>query len=120
MVNSIEHNGLVSIVGPCSAGKSTLAKQLRELGYRVKEVRQEHSMIPDLWRKFNPPDVLIYVDVAMDEAARREGLDKPSSWWVEEREVRLTHARAHSDIYVDTTHLTPTQVFEEVLSWLHQ
>ena len=40
---------LIGIVGPCSSGKSTLAKRLRVLGYEVREIRQEHSGEPTMW-----------------------------------------------------------------------
>ncbi len=109
---------LIGVVGPCSSGKSTLARALRARGYRVKEIRQEHSAMPSMWQRLTNPDVLIYLDVAMDVAARREGLSKPSSWWREEREVRLAHARRHCDLYVDTSDLSPEEVLARVLAFL--
>ena len=39
--------------------------------------------MPAMWQRLTNPDILIYLDVSMEEAARREGLAKPSSWWVE-------------------------------------
>ena len=111
---------LIGLVGPCSAGKSTLAKQLRAAGYRVKEIRQEHSGVPDMWLRITNPDLLIYLDVSMDVGAQREGLAAPSSWWVEEREFRLAHAREHCDLYVDTTGLTPGEVFDAVRVFLEE
>ena len=108
----------IGIVGPCSSGKSTLARALRAQGYRVKEIMQEHCVAPMMWRRISNPDVLIYLDVSMDVAAQREGLEQPSSWWVEEREVRLAHARAHCDLYVDTSALTPEDVLKQVLGYL--
>jgi cytidylate kinase len=109
---------LIGIVGPCSAGKSTTAEGLRAAGYHIKEIRQEHCAMPAMWQRLTNPDILIYLDVSMEEAARREGLDKPSSWWIEEREVRLAHARQHCDLYVDTTHLSPKEVLDRILSYL--
>jgi chloramphenicol 3-O-phosphotransferase len=111
---------MVGVVGPCSAGKTTLAEGLRARGYRVKEIRQEHSRVPDMWQRITKPDLLIYVDVSMAEGARREGLDKPSSWWGEEREFRLAHARAHCDLYVDSTGRTPAETLAEVLAFLER
>ena len=105
---------LVGIVGPCSAGKSTLGARLRGDGYRVSEIAQEHSAVPDMWQRMTNPDVLVYLDVSMEVAARREGLPRPSSWWPAERDVRLAHARANCDIYVDTTPLTPKGVYDQV------
>ncbi len=110
---------LIGIVGPCSAGKSVLARQLRALGYVVREIRQEHSVTPTMWKRITNPDVLIYLDVRMDVAARREGLDAPSSWWVEEREFRLAHARQHCDFYLDTSELTPQEISVQVVDFLH-
>ncbi|MEA3309111.1 MAG: hypothetical protein U9Q70_06335 [Chloroflexota bacterium] len=109
---------LISIVGPCSAGKSELARRLRAVGYRVKEVRQEHSGVPTLWRQFSPPDCLIYLDVDPQVAAQREGLERPSSWWAEEREVRLVHAREHADLYINTSVLMLEEIFEQALGFL--
>ena len=74
--------------------------------------------MPSMWQRLTNPDILIYLDVSMEEAARREGLDKPSAWWPEEREVRLAHARQHCDLYLDTTHLSPQEVLERILSYL--
>jgi len=71
-----------------------------------------------MWRRISNPDVLIYLDVRMDVAAQREGLEQPSSWWVEEREVRLAHARAHCDLYIDTSTLTPDDVLAQVIQFL--
>lgn len=108
----------IGIVGPCSSGKSTLARALRAQGYRVKEIMQEHCAAPMMWRRITNPDVLIYLDVRMDVAAQREGLDQPSSWWVEEREFRLAHARAHCNLYIDTSTLTTDDVLEQVIQYL--
>lgn len=111
---------LVGVVGPCSSGKSTLAHALRAMGYRVKEIMQEHCSAPDMWQRLSHPDVLIYLDVSEAEAARRENLSTPSSWWQNEREVRLAHARQHCDLYVDTSHLTPEEVVEKVTVYLNK
>ena len=109
---------LIGIVGPCSSGKSTLAESLRTHGYRVKEIMQEHCAAPDMWWRITKPDVLVYLDVNDEVAMLREGLEKPSSWWREEREVRLVHAREHCNVYIDTSPLTPTDVVTQVQVYL--
>lgn len=109
---------LIGIVGPCSAGKSVLARQLRAGGYQVREIRQEHSVTPTMWLLITHPDVLLYLDVSMEVAARREGLAEPSSWWREEREFRLAHARQHCDFYLDTSDLSPEAIFSQVNAFL--
>ncbi len=110
---------LIGIVGPCSAGKSVLARHLRAQGYAVREIRQEHSVTPTMWQRVTHPEILIYLDVSMEVAVQREGLAEPSSWWVEEREFRLAHARAHCDFYLDTSTLTPQAVLMQVCDFLH-
>lgn len=109
---------LIGIVGPCSSGKSSLAGHLRADGYVVKEIMQEHSAAPAMWQRITDPDVLIYLDVSVEVAARREGLSSPSSWWADEREFRLAHARAHCDLYIDTTALSPDEVAARAREYL--
>ncbi len=109
---------LIGIVGPCSSGKSELTRALRARGYRVKEIMQEHCAAPAMWQRLAHPDILIYLDVSMEVAAQREGLAHPSSWWEEERTVRLAHARTHCDLYVDTSALTVEEVLARVLVFL--
>jgi hypothetical protein len=109
---------VVGIVGPCSSGKTTLAKRLRADGYVVREIRQEHSAVPDMWKRITNPDVLIYLDVSMAVGAEREGLREPSSWWPSERVTRLAHARQHCDLYIDTTFLSPKQIYSRAVTFL--
>ncbi len=108
----------IGILGPCSSGKSELTRALRTRGYRVKEIMQEHCAAPAMWQRITNPDVLIYLDVSLEVAALREGLDSPSSWWEDERSVRLAHARAHCNLYVDTSNLTPEAILAHVLQFL--
>lgn len=109
----------LAIVGPCGAGKSTLAAALRARGYAVREIVQEHSFVPGLWRHFRRPDVLIYLDAGYETCTRRKRLD-----WLphehDEQRRRLAHARRHYDVYVDTDPLTPDQVLRRVLKALGQ
>ncbi len=111
---------LIGIVGPCSAGKSELARRLRGAGWRVKEIRQEHSGVPTMWQRITHPDFLIYLDVSVETAMAREHLSKPPAWWSEEREVRLRHAREHADLYLDTSAMTPEAVFRAVIAALKE
>ncbi|MCD6286028.1 MAG: hypothetical protein J7M39_08975 [Anaerolineae bacterium] len=116
--DSAAGHSVIGIVGPCSSGKSTLARYLCSIGYAAKEIVQEHSAAPAMWRQITNPDILIYLDVSFEVAALREGLSVPSSWWAEERDVRLAHARAHCDLYVNTTSLSPDEVAERVRNFL--
>ena len=104
---------LIAIVGPCAAGKSTLAVALRALGYNVREVVQEHSYVPTMWQRITNPDYLVYLDVSWEVARRRRATDAGPEWWEEQRH-RLRHARRHADLYLLTDDLTPAEVLEEV------
>lgn len=104
----------VAIVGPCAAGKSTLAAALRLRHLVVKEVVQEHSFVPDLWRVFFRPDFLIYLDAGVETANRRKRLDlRPADH--AEQVARLAHARRHCHLYLATDDLTPEEVLSRVL-----
>ncbi len=52
-----------------------------------------------------------------EAAVWREGLSAVPSWWEEERSFRLAHARAHCDLYVDTSAITPEETFRQVVEF---
>ncbi|MFQ5400958.1 MAG: hypothetical protein ACE5E7_15345 [Anaerolineae bacterium] len=108
----------IAIVGPCAAGKTTLANALKAVGYEVRQPAQEHSYVPDMWRRMSNPDVLIYLDIDYaNSKARRPYRDEPPQW-LEEQRKRLALARQHCDLYLDTSNLTPDQVKAKVFSFL--
>jgi hypothetical protein len=114
-----ERAPIVGIVGPCSAGKSTLTRALTEAGVRAKSIGQEHSYVPHMWQVIGQPDVLVYLDVSYPVAQGRRWLN-----WVpadlEEQRRRLRHAREHCHFYVHTDPLTAEQVRDQVLDFLRQ
>jgi hypothetical protein len=104
----------IVVVGPCAAGKSTLVGNLRPKGYDIRSCVQEHSYMPDLWRRFSRADVLIFLDAQLSTIARRQGR---SDWTQERLDVqrhRLAHARKHCDYYLQTDDLTREEVAERV------
>ena len=108
----------IVVVGPCAAGTSTLAENLRRLGYDAHPPAQEHSYVPEMWRMTNP-DVLIYLDATMDTIRRRREV----SWGEEHLAAenrRLIHAREHCDLYVATDDLSIEQVLERALEFLRR
>jgi cytidylate kinase len=108
------HNFIIGVVGPCASGKSTLIASLKERGYQAKHIAQEHSYVPDMWRRLTNPDLLIYLDVSYQVTLQRRRLN----WTIPEytQEIyRLRHARQHAGLYINTDHLTPQQVVEQVL-----
>jgi thymidylate kinase len=110
---------LIGIVGPCSAGKSTLARGLVELGLRARAIGQEHSYVPHMWQTLTRPDLLVFLDVSFDVAQARRWL----SWQpkdLDEQHRRLGHARQHSHFYLDTDSLSIDQVRDQVLAFVNR
>lgn len=107
----------IAVVGPCAAGKSTLAEALRAAGYDVHQPAQEHSYVPEMWQRLTKPDLLIYLDVGYNQARERRphNIDRQQ---LEIQNQRLAHARRHCHFYLDTSNLTPAQVEERVLSFI--
>lgn len=103
----------IGIVGPCSAGKTTLIYSLREKGFDVRHIAQEHSYVPDMWQLLVHPDILVYLDVSYAESMRRRPLDM-NSFDFDEQNRRLEHAREHADIYINTEGILPEEVLKIV------
>ena len=118
MSNNPDQTGLLGIVGPCSAGKSTLITKLRQEGYICKHIAQEHSFVPDMWQKLVHPRVLIFLDVSYETSMNRRNLNLTPLEF-QEQENRLAHARNNAHIYVDTNPLTIGEVFESVVESLN-
>ena len=108
----------IAIVGPCSAGKTTLGQALKEAGYTVRQPTQEHSLLPDMWRRLSKPDVLIYLDVDYKNALRRRPHQDGGPQRVADQNKRLAHAREHCDLYIDTNGLTVEEVRAKALAFL--
>jgi hypothetical protein len=98
-----------------------LAAGLRELGYDATSAAQDHSYVPDMWQRLNPPDLLVYLDVTL-EAARNRG--RIGLGWdegyLEQQRFRLRHARVHCDLYLATDDLTEEMVLKRVLDFLQR
>ena len=109
----------IKVVGPCASGKSVLVARLRAEGFRARSAAQDHSYVPDMWQRLNPPDLLIYLDVTWEEMRRR---GRTSHGWdqtyLDEQHHRLRHARAHCDLYLPTDGLTEEQVAQKTLAYL--
>ncbi|MCX7671192.1 MAG: hypothetical protein N2439_14125 [Anaerolineae bacterium] len=109
---------LIAVVGVCAAGKSTLVEGLRAHGWNARQVAQEHSYVPDMWRRITRPDILIYLDAELATVQhRRRDASFDAALLAEERR-RLRHARQHCDIYLPTDALTPEEVLTVVLNRL--
>lgn len=113
----IEDHPVVAVVGPCGAGKTALVTALRRQGMQAREVAQEHSFVPAMWRRIADPDLLIYLDVSRQEAERRKGRELPPAYW-QQLIDRLAHARAHADLLIETDDLALNTILAQVLSFL--
>jgi len=109
--------GRVVVVGVCAAGKSTLVARLRQAGYDARSCAQEHSYVPDMWRRLARPQALVYLDASLATVNRRLGTAFEEVYLARQRE-RLAHARAHCDVYVATDALDPAGVCAQVVAAL--
>lgn len=107
----------IGIVGPCSAGKTTLIAGLKDRGITARHVAQEHSFVPDMWDQQANVEILLYLDVSYEVSMRRRQLDMTLTDF-EEQKRRLNHALRHADLYVNTDELTVTQVLGKVIEYL--
>ena len=107
----------VAVVGPCASGKSTLTAALRAAGYEARQPAQEHSYVPDMWRRLVDPDVLIYLDISYEALLERRPHFGERAY-LEREKARLAHARAHADLVVDTSALLAEAVAARVAAFL--
>ena len=108
----------LALVGPCASGKSTLITELEKKGYKARHIAQEHSFVPDMWRKLSKPDVLIYLDVSYGTSKRRQGIKEWPHSIYQQQVDRLRHAYKHADFFLNTNNLTPEEVLQKVLFFL--
>jgi len=100
----IDPSPLVGIVGPCGAGKTTLAFGLSRNGFRARAIAQEHSFVKDMWQRMTNPAILVFLQVSCSVAADRRQMKWTEIEWLEQQR-RLTHARTHADYYLETVSL---------------
>lgn len=119
-MNSEEPPGkrpLIGVVGPCGSGKSTLIAGLEACGYTCRHIAQEHSYVPAMWQIITKPDLLIFLHASFPVSTTRRKLN-----WQEkdynEQSRRLSHAREHAHIIIDTDDLTPDQVLQQAIDFL--
>jgi hypothetical protein len=103
----------VVVVGPDATGKTELVRRLQALGYNARSCAQDHSYVPDMWRRLARPDYLVYLDARLETIARRRAID-----WGQDRldalNARLAHARVHCDLFLPTDDLEPSEVVARV------
>jgi hypothetical protein len=109
---------VIKVVGISGSGKSTLVRALRAAGYDARPVSQEHSNVPNLWQQFDRPLYLIYLHASLEDQRTR----RPDVTWSvaahQEEVLRLTHAREHADLRIDTGELTSDGVYRVASTYL--
>lgn len=111
---SADERPFIGVVGPCGSGKSTLIAGLEKRGYHCRHIAQEHSYVKTMWQVITNPDILIFLECSFENSTSRRKLN-----WLpadhEEQLRRLSHAREHADITIDTNLLSPDEVLDQVL-----
>ena len=110
---------LIGVVGPCGSGKSTLVAGLEKQGYACRHIAQEHSYVQAMWQIITKPDILIYLKATFPVSTARRKLNWQEKDYSEQLR-RLTHAREHASLIVDTDNLNPEQVLQRVLEFLKE
>ena len=107
----------VVVVGTCASGKSTLVANLRAHGYDAHVTAQEHSAIPQLWKR-TEPDVLIALVASIDAVRERRDAAWPG-WLHDVQEERLADAQDAADLVIDTSELGSDEVAERAMHFLN-
>ena len=109
----------IGIVGPCTAGKSTLIQRLDGVfNAQLRHIAQEHSYVQDMWQRIDRPDWLIFLDVSYPMSFKRR---EHFNWTLEEyqeQQRRLKHAHDHADLYLMTDPFSAAEVAEKVAAFL--
>ena len=95
----------IVIVGTCASGKSTLADNLRTLGYEAQVVAQEHSDISQLWAR-SAPTVVIALESSLETIRARRGARWSSAVYERQRR-RLAPAMGAAAVVIDTGTTSP-------------
>jgi len=110
---------VIGLVGVCGSGKTTLTNGLKPRGFKVRQIAQEHSYVPDMWRRLTDPDVLIYLEASYSTTKQRKTF-KWNEKDYQEQLHRLRNAYEHANLHIVTDDLTPDQVLEIVMVFLDE
>ena len=108
---------LIGVVGPCGSGKSTLIENLEKRGFTCRHIAQEHSYVQAMWQIITKPNILIFLHASFPVSTARRKLNWREKDY-DEQSRRLSHARQHAHIIIDTDDLTPDQVLQQALNYL--
>jgi deoxyadenosine/deoxycytidine kinase len=112
-------NLCIGLVGVCGAGKSTLKNNLANYPYRVRQIAQEHSYVPDMWERLANPDVLIFLEASYPISQHRKSFSWTEAEYQEQLH-RLRHAYRNADLFINTDEISPEEVLDQVLTYLQE
>lgn len=114
------HQGNITIlvVGICASGKSSVIKELQQLGFKAKTCAQEHSCVESMWTKLES-DVLIFLDCSYETVKKRRdvpwGLKR-----IQSQKEKLQDALDNCDLYLKTDNLTLQETVERIVEYLKE
>lgn len=112
-----DHNHLIGLVGPCGAGKTTLSNLLLENHVPARAIGQEHSYVPNMWKRLTNPDFLVFLDASYQVICARKNFSLTEAEYLEQQ-YRLQHARRFADLYILTDLLSPPEVMAYIIAQL--
>ena len=92
-------------------------KGLEREGFRCRHIAQEHSYVPDMWKRITNPDLLIYLNSSFEVSTQRRKLDWNEADYQEQLR-RLAHARQHADLIIATNDLSSVEVLEHAIIFI--
>ena len=107
----------IVVVGPCASGKTTLVSGLRKHGYEALVSGQEHSEVPNLWRR-TEPDVVIALLADLRTIRARRHDDHWPAWLLERQQKRLRNAIAGASMVIDTSGHDAATVLQQAIEQL--
>jgi len=100
-------------------GKSSLIAGLEKHGYHCRHIAQEHSYVKYMWQHITNPDILIFLKCSFENSTSRRKLNgfPPIT---KKQQRRLSHAREHADLIIDTDSLNVDDVLAQALDFLKE
>jgi cytidylate kinase len=117
MENPENRKIIIGVVGPCGSGKSTLVAGLAVAGFFGRHIAQEHSYVPYMWKRITNPDLLVYLHASFEICTKRRRLNWTNEDYLEQLR-RLSHARQHADLIIDTDSISPDEVLSKLVCFL--